>query len=143
MQEDFSGAILKTAFETGILSRYCQEIKIGSNSNTINMPSYDDKDRSTSRLGGVVGGWLGEGSELTATKPTLRQVKLVLHKLACLAYATDELIQDSTLLQQIIMTGFTQEMGFQLDKAILSGSGSGEPLGILNSDALITVDAET
>jgi HK97 family phage major capsid protein len=34
---------------------------------------------------------------------------------------------------------FASELGFMLDAAILSGTGAGQPLGILNSAATITV----
>ena len=66
-----------------------------------------------------------------------------LKKLAGICYATDELLQDSSALGGIVSQGFSEEMGFKLDDAVINGTGAGQPLGILNAPCLITVPAET
>ena len=38
---------------------------------------------------------------------------------------------------------FAEEFGFKIDDVILNGTGSGQPLGILNSPALVTVEKKT
>jgi len=69
-------------------------------------------------------------------------MELSLKKLTGLCYATDELLQDAAALESIIMKGFAEEFGFLVDDAIIRGTGVGKPLGILNSDALVTVAKE-
>ena len=49
---------------------------------------------------------------------------------------------DAPMLESHLRSVFAAEFGFRLDAAILSGSGAGVPLGILNSPALITVASE-
>ena len=51
-------------------------------------------------------------------------------------------MQDAAALEAVIRQAFAEEFGFKIDDAILSGSGEGEPLGILNSGAIVTVAKE-
>lgn len=60
-----------------------------------------------------------------------------------LCYATDELLQDARALESVISDAFAEEFGFKIDDAILNGTGAGQPLGIMNSGALVTVPKET
>ncbi len=64
---------------------------------------------------------------------------LSLKKLTGLCYATDELLQDAAALESVLRMAFAEEFGFKMDDAILCGTGSGQPLGILNSEALVKV----
>jgi len=143
VQQDFSLDLLKGAFETGKLASRCRKFEIGPGKNGVDLPCYNETSRATgSRLGGITGYWLSEGAEKIDSKPTLRMVSLQLKKLIGLCYSTDELLEDRVLLAQVIKEGFASEFGFLLDLAIFSGSGAGQPLGIMNSGALVTVAAE-
>jgi len=107
------------------------------------LPAPDETSRATgSRWGGVQSYWIDEAAEKTASKPKFRQMELTLKKLVGLCYATDELMSDAGMLETIIRQSFSDEFGFQTDSAIISGSGAGQPLGILNSGGLVTVDKE-
>jgi len=86
--------------------------------------------------------WEHEGATKTETQPELRQIELTLKKLIGLCYATDELLQDATALEAVIMQAFSEEFGFRVDDAIINGNGAVQMLGILNSPALVTVNAE-
>jgi HK97 family phage major capsid protein len=68
---------------------------------------------------------------------------LSLKKLTGLCYVTDELLTDAAALESVLMQGFAEEFGFKIDDAIISGNGAGQPLGILNSDALVKVAKES
>ena len=101
------------------------------------------KSRATgSRWRGVQGYWLAEAGAKTASHPTLRQMELKLKKMAALCYATDESLQDAPALEGLIRLAFSEEFAFMLDDAIFEGNGVGQPLGIMNSPALVTVAAE-
>jgi len=63
---------------------------------------------------------------------------LNLNKVAGLAYATDELLDDAPALEAIITEALTNEIQFLVEDAIISGDGVGKPLGILNSGAVVT-----
>ncbi len=144
LQSDFSTQLLERAFETGVLASRCRRIQIGGNANSIKLPAVDETSRATgSRFGGVRGYWIGEATEKTASKPKFRSMELVLKKNCVLIYATDELLADATALQSFIEMAAPDEIGFMVDDAIVNGTGAGQPLGILNSGALISVAKES
>lgn len=143
VQQDFVTELLKRTYETGILASKVKKIPISTNANGMKINAIDEDSRANgSRWGGVQTYWEGEADEITASKPKFRQMELSLKKLTGLCYATDELLQDAAALEAVIRQAFAEEFGFKIDDAILSGSGSGEPLGILNSDAIVTVAKE-
>ena len=143
VQQDFVTELLKRTYETGILASKVKKLPISTNANGMKINAIDEDSRANgSRWGGVQTYWEGEADELTASKPKFRQMELSLKKLTGLCYATDELLQDAAALEAVIRQAFAEEFGFKIDDAILSGSGEGEPLGILNSGAIVTVAKE-
>lgn len=143
VQQDFVTELLKRTYETGILASKVKKIPISTNANGMKINAIDEDSRANgSRWGGVQTYWEGEADEITTSKPKFRQMELSLKKLTGLCYATDELLQDAAALEAVIRQAFAEEFGFKIDDAILSGSGEGEPLGILNSGAIVTVAKE-
>lgn len=143
VQQDFVTELLKRTYETGILASKVKKIPISTNANGLKINAIDEDSRANgSRWGGVQTYWEGEAEELTASKPKFRQMELSLKKLTGLCYATDELLQDAAALEAVIRQAFAEEFGFKIDDAILSGTGEGEPLGILNGGSIVTVAKE-
>ena len=97
------------------------------------------------RNGGLIAYWKGEAAEIDPTKMIFKQRQTDLHKLTGLCYATDEMLEDLPAMSAYISQGFAQEFAFQRDNAILNGTGSGQPLGILHSNntALVTITKES
>jgi len=139
----YSNDLLETAWESTQVANRCWKVNIGSGSNSLKIPGFDETSRATgSRFGGVQGYWLAEAAEKTASKPKFRQIELNLNKLIGLCYASDEVIQDAGLLEQAIKRAFVSEIAFQLDNAVINGSGAGQPLGILNAGCTVSVSKE-
>jgi HK97 family phage major capsid protein len=131
-------------FDVGLLAKRCFLLPVGGNANGLKIPAVSETSRANgSRFGGVQSYWAAEAAAVTATKPKYRLLELNLHKLFALTYATDELMGDVPALGQILTTAFQDEMSFKVDDAIVNGTGVGQPLGILNSGALVTVNKET
>ena len=86
--------------------------------------------------------WVGEGDAATASKPKFRLIELDLKKLMALWYVSDELMQDTSVLTGIANEAFAEEILFMIEDSILRGTGAGQPQGILNANALVTVAAE-
>lgn len=144
VQQDFVSDLLKRTYETGILASKVKRIPISTNANSLKINAIDEDSRANgSRWGGVQTYWEGEADQLSGSKPKFRILELSLKKLTGLCYATDELLQDAAALESVIKQAFTEEFGFKIDDAIIDGNGSGEPLGILKSGALVTVAKET
>jgi len=140
--EDFIGSLLEQAnYQSQLYSR-ANEIQISGN--TANIPAVDESSRADgSRFGGIQVYWLREGSEGTYKQPTFRNLDLKLGKLMGLVSITSEMLEDSELLASWVNMAFPAEMAFALDQAVLDGDGKGAPLGIMNSNALVTVAKET
>lgn len=139
---DFASEVLTLVHETGIIYPLVREFPISANTNTINIPAVDERSRQDGyRWGGVQGFWENEAQNLTGSKPTFSLITLVLKKLTGLFYATNEVLADARLLGMLAMQGFAEEFGFKLDDGIINGTGAGQLLGLLNSNAEITVAA--
>jgi HK97 family phage major capsid protein len=144
VQTDFNNELLQSTYEAGEIASRVRRIPIGANSNGISMNGVDETSRANgSRWGGIQSYWTGEAQLKTASQPKFRRIKMELDKLTGLCYATDELLQDSTALESWLRQAFQDEFTFKIEDAILNGNGSGMPLGILNSGAVITITKET
>ncbi len=143
VQKEFVADLLKRTYETGILASKVKKIPLSTNANGIKINAIDEDSRANgSRWGGIQTYWENEADKLTGSKPKFRTMDLSLKKLTGLCYVTDELLQDAAALENVIREGFAEEFGFKIDDAILSGSGAGQPLGILNAGSLVKVDKE-
>ena len=128
--------IYQNMFPTGGVLSLMRPSPVEGNSMTIN--AVDETSRATgSRLGGVRGYWLAEAATKTASTPKFRQIDLKLKKVAALCYATDEILEDVSYMSAWLNREVPQELRFMVENAFINGTGAGQPLGILNSPALI------
>lgn len=143
VQTDFQQAIFMLMHDMGEIMSRVTKLTISAASNGIKIPGIDETSRATgSRWGGVQSFWVGEGTGGTPSKPKFRLVEYDLKKLISIAYLTEELIQDSSAMTSIYGQAFSEELTFMTEDAIFEGSGAGQPLGVLNSPALVTVAKE-
>lgn len=141
---EFASEIIKRMHEYGQVFNKCRNIPIGPNFNGTKIPGVDETSRANgSRNGGIRAYWVGEGDTVTSSKGKFYQVSLDLEKLAALLYLTEELQQDSSLMDSWINEEVPKELMFVLEDAIINGDGVAKPLGILQSAALVTVAKET
>ena len=144
VQEDVAGVLQERATAEATLAPRCRRVPIGPGANRLKANIIDETSRATgSRLGGVRVYRSHEAGTVTASKPTFRTISLELEKLMGLAYVCEELLMDTAALPSIVSEAFAEEMAFTLDDEILSGTGAGECLGILNSPSLVSVTKET
>lgn len=92
---------------------------------------------------GIRAYWQAEAVAATATKPKLGNAMLRLHKLMALVPLTEELLADTNALDSYLPGKVGASIRWKTNEAILFGSGAGQPLGIQNSGALVTVAKET
>ncbi len=144
VQTDFATELLRRVYETGQVASRCKKVGISPNANGLKMFGIDETSRLTgSRWGGVQAYWIGEAGTKAPTDPKFQMIELGLKKLAGAYYATDELLQDFSALESIVSQAFTDEFAFRVDDAIIRGTGVAQPLGILNSNCLVSVSQET
>lgn len=111
-------------------------------SDTLKIPAISDASHATNVFGGIQCYWEAEGAAHTPVDFELRQVALHAKKLIGYLAARNEWLEDSLpSADQLIQTLFAQAMAWYEDGAFLFGTGAGQPLGIFNSGAIISVPA--
>ena len=144
VQKDFNDTILERTYAIGEIASRVTRQAIGPNANGLKFNIIDESSRANgSRWGGVRAYWTAEAAALTASQPTFAQVELTLNKLTALFYATEELLMDQTALAGLVERVVPEEISFKVEDAILDGTGSGQPLGITNSAANVTIAKES
>lgn len=128
----------KVQGEDQLLSRTDQ---LMSSSNAIVVPTDETTPWQTS--GGMQSYWEGEADQFTQSKPKLNNISVRLNKLTTLIPVTNELLEDAPAMDGYLRRKAPQKMNFKINRAVIAGSGAGEPLGLLNSPALVTVAAES
>ena len=75
--------------------------------------------------------WTSEGATKTTTTMDFSQPTITVYKLAAIIYMTDELMEDAAFnLTDVIVRRFAVKMNEAVEKAILVGTGVGQPTGI-------------
>lgn len=146
--EEFQARLMAIADANGIIRPRASVIPVGSESGVL--PALDiSQDLSsttgaTAFAGGVVASWGAEAASLTATEPKFNLVKWNIHKLQGYTQASNELVADSAIGIEALLTAlFGRAVASMEDYAFINGTGAGEPLGILKSGAAIGVTTTT
>lgn len=144
IEKEFRTELLQAMREQSQIANRITMIPIGANSNGIKWADIEETSRADgSRHGGALAYWVAEAETVTASKIKVKKSEIELTKLMAIWYATDELLQDATAMEALAKLEFANAMSFKVDDAIFSGSGVGQPLGMLKSGALITVAKES
>lgn len=118
--------------------------KIPMGNPIVNIPARVDKDHRTSVAGGLVVGRKAETLAAASSRMKFEQVQLEAFSLFGLAFASEELLNDSPQsFAAILQAGFNDQFTYHLINERINGTGVGEYLGVLNSPCLVEVDAET
>ncbi len=139
--EQLRSDLLMIALEKAIIRPRATVIPMESLRTLI--PAVDSTSNASSVFGGVVAYWTEESAALTESQATFARIALEAKKLTALAIAPNELVADSTAFNAFIQSAMPQALAYYEDVAFISGTGVGEPLGILNAPAKVTTTAES
>ena len=92
---------------------------------------------------GVQANWRSEGTQMTASKLVTDPRNVPLHELYAFVLATEELLADSPRLNSRLTRKAGAALAWKKNEALMFGTGAGQPLGWMNSGALVTVAAES
>lgn len=107
---------------------------------TVMIPARVDKNHTVSVAGGLTVAWRPQTALIGSSRMQFEQIMLTAHSLAGIAYVTNELLQDSAIsFAALLEAGFRDAILDAIIRARISGTGVGEPMGILNSPSLVTV----
>jgi HK97 family phage major capsid protein len=127
----------KVEAEENLMSR-CTELTPSGNSMTL--PKDETTPWGTS---GIQAYWEAEGAAGTGTKGVFESTTQRLHKLFALAPVSEEMLEDSTGFESWIMAKVPGIISHKVNTAIVSGTGAGQPLGIITSASKVSVAKET
>jgi HK97 family phage major capsid protein len=140
--ESWTEGLWQRVYATGRILARCDRQPI-TRGNGILLPAIGERSRADgSRFGGVQLYWLSEADQIPTSKPSLSLLKFHAKKLIGLCFVTPELLEDAPALDAALQRIYGTEASFVLEDQIINGPGGGRPLGVLKSDALITVAAE-
>jgi HK97 family phage major capsid protein len=111
--------------------------------NVLNVPGFDYQDGTGAKRAGLLMTWGGEAQTLTEQAGKTRTVGLVAKKATILVRVSSELLEDAGAFDTSLYNAMSAAVQIGLDVAFFQGTGAGQPLGILNSPATITVAKES
>lgn len=110
-------------------------------SNSMVFPVDETSDWQST--GGILAYWESEAGQITQSKPSFKQLTVNANKVTALVPVSEELREDAPALDRYLRMKAPQKILFKVNLAIVQGTGAGQPLGILNSGALVSVAKET
>ena len=133
--EEMRSEIMGLALENSVVRSRATVVTMSSLSTRI--PYVDETTHSGSVYGGMVFYWVGESATVTSSSAKFGAVKLEANKLVGGARIPNELWGDAPALRTWLSANAPRGLAFFEDLAFVSGNGVGQPLGFLNSPALI------
>lgn len=91
---------------------------------------------------GVQANWRAEGTQMEPSKLETKAQQVKLHELYAFVLSTEELLQDAPRLNDRLTRGAARAINWKASVAIHEGTGAGQPLGYMNSAALVSVAEE-
>ena len=142
VQEEFRAELLMVALEEAIIRSRARVLPMAGL--TVAIPSIRSTSHASNVFGGVTAYWTPESGAITQTEPSFAQARLTAKKLLGGTRLSNELLRDSVItLESLINQLFGSALAYFEDDAFITGIGGGQPVGILNADALVTVAKET
>lgn len=92
---------------------------------------------------GVQAKWRAENTQMTPTKTDTKLRTVRLQELYAFVNAADELLEDGPRLQNRLTVKSAAAIQFKAAKAIVEGTGAGQPLGWMKAPCLITILKES
>jgi HK97 family phage major capsid protein len=111
----------------------------GMTSKTVDVPAFDDLDRSGGDVAGLQLAFTPENTTMTPQVATLRALHLVAHKAAIYLECASELLQDAPSFARNLSAAIVRALSFGLDTAFLFGTGAGAPMGALVAPCTVAV----
>lgn len=131
------GFAMPPAFVQGIMSQVLAPdsflralVPYPTEAELITIPTDEDAPWGT---GGVTAAKTAEGAAITASKIALKQVKVVMHKVASLVHVDEKSLRDMAFLGAYIQRKMAEKIRWKVENYVFNGTGENEPLGILRS----------
>ena len=140
--QEFRNELFTIAAETAVVRPRATVMRMSSRSMVfpaVDLTTDAGADE-TQFFGGVSASWIETDTQKPSTQPAFRNLEFVAHELAGFTEVGNGLLADSgTALGPFLNTAFAGAINWYEDLAFIKGTGSGQPLGLTNSPAKISV----
>lgn len=135
---EFRNQLLELAIEKSNILNMAVIVPMASNA--VRVPYLSGFDHSGGTVhGGVQWSWLDEEDQKSETRPKFGQIGMRLHKIAGLCYTSDEILEDSPISMEPLLTRlFADSLAWQLDDVFINGTGAGQPQGIMTAPCMVS-----
>jgi HK97 family phage major capsid protein len=133
----FFGQVSNSSLESEIVRSRC--VVYPMTTRELDIPRFDDLDRSAGAIAGLTLQPVGEGVTMTPQVAKLGLLRLAARKMGLFVEASNELMSDGVAFETTLTSGLARALSFGLDRALLFGAGTGGPQGALSSPVTITV----
>lgn len=139
LADEFRAELLQLSLERSII-RPNGAMTIPMSSDKLSFPRVDDSTHASSVFGGWIAYWSSEAATIQHSQPKIGQATLSVNDLTGYTQASNNLLADSAIsLEPFLRRGIAESVAWFEDLAFIRGTGSGQPLGILNAGALVSV----
>lgn len=136
----FLGPILDEALAREVVRPRATVVPIASNQATVG--AFDYADGTNAARAGLSLTWTGEAAALSEQRGKTREVTLKPHKGSIFVRVSSELAADAIAFDAQLSEAMIAAVAAGLDAAFINGNGAGQPLGIVNAPATISVAKE-
>ena len=134
IQVDFANRIMDSVIEQSEILNRVDRYQVSANANEVYV-SMVNETSTANVFGGVVAYVVEEGATIPNTKPSLKQIRLPLKKLAALAYVTDEQMRDAQFTGSLLERAFGLAIARLREKMIITN--------IINNPGTTTIAKES
>ena len=139
---EFASEWLDASLPNEIVRNLCKVYPMESATKEI--AGWDGADMSSGQThGGLTMTFLAESGAATAQTPKMRKISLNAKMASIYVDASIELIQDGHDFVTNLEGALKKSIGYGIDRYSLTGTGAGQPLGILNANCKVQVAKET
>jgi len=144
VQSDFALDIVDKGFNNGAVVSKCSQRNLSSGANALDIYGIDEDSRAEgARYGGIRVFTKSEMEKYSPSKTRFAKIGMKVDKITGLLFLSDEIMQDAAFLEGEVKDLFPKAFAYKLQDLVLTGTGAGEPLGILNAPALLTVSKDS
>lgn len=137
------GYALAPAFTSGIMSLVNAEDSFvralnayPTQSDIITVPKDEDAPWSSTA---VTAAKTAEGAAITASKPSVNQLKVPMYGVKSLVHVDEKSLRDMSFLAAYVERKMGEKIRWKVENYVLNGTGENEPLGILNAPGLLAL----
>lgn len=137
----FAQALLDAALQLEVFRPRANVIPVPSGNSVV--AGFKSTDRTGAKRAGLLMSWGAEAEQLVEQKPIAVEMTARAVKASIFCRISNELMADAPNFDAQLSQAMTAATAAGLDLAFLAGTGAGQPLGVINAPATITVSKES